>query len=413
MSGPSQLRNDCFALPQGVEWTPVRTALDRLKTAMAPITGVEVVDLSAARGRILSEAVHALSSHPPRVNSAVDGYGFAFDHIGSAPHRLSLVAGRAAAGADFEGEVPPGHAVRILTGAMPPEGVDTVVLQEDVEVAGDLVTFDAGLKRGANLRAAGEDIRAGELIFAAGRRLTVADLAVLASAGVAKVQLRKKLRVAVLSTGDELTGETPKLLDANRPMLLGLLEAWGVEPVDIGRIADDRDLVRDALTRAAEEADAILTTGGASAGDEDHMSAILGDEGVRETWRIAIKPGRPLALGMWFGTPVFGLPGNPVAAFVCALLFARPALCVLAGAPWSEPLGFPLIADFEKNKKPGREEYLRARRRGDAVEVFKSEGSGRVSGLSWADGLVALDHDAGPIKKGMPVRYIPFSEFGL
>jgi len=169
----------------------------------------------------------------------------------------------------------------------------------------------------------------------------------------------------------------------------------------------------EALDKGARDADVIVTSGGASAGDEDHISAALKEAGSLETWRIAIKPGRPLAMGLWSSVPVFGLPGNPVAAFVCALLFVRPSLGVMGGGAWLAPEGFTLKAAFEKNKKPGREEYLRARRIGDEVEVFGSEGSGRVSGLSWAEGLVALDHDRGPVGRGDLVRFIPFSDFGL
>ena len=228
--------------------------------------------------------------------------------------------------------------------------------------------------------------------------------------------MRKGLRVAVISTGDELveTGQTAapgQIYDANRPMLLGLVRHFGYDAVDLGRVSDDREDLRAALDQAAPEADVILTSGGASAGDEDHVSALLTEAGAMAQWRIALKPGRPLALGLWQDTPVFGLPGNPVAALVCTLIFARPAMRVLAGQDWQEPQGFMLPAAFEKKKKPGRREYLRARVRDGQVEVFKSEGSGRISGLSWAEGLVELPDGAVTIRLGTPVRYIPFGSF--
>jgi molybdopterin molybdotransferase len=172
-------------------------------------------------------------------------------------------------------------------------------------------------------------------------------------------------------------------------------------------------VLRGHLDAAAERVDVILTSGGASAGDEDHMSAILREHGAMEQWRIALKPGRPLALGMWQGTPVFGLPGNPVAAMVCTLIFARPAMGLMAGADWQVPQGFELPAAFSKRKKPGRREYLRARLRDGQVEVFKSEGSGRVSSLSWAEGLVELPDGAVDITPGTPVRFIPYASFGM
>ena len=194
-------------------------------------------------------------------------------------------------------------------------------------------------------------------------------------------------------------------------MLLSLIARFGHVPVDLGHVPDDRATLRARLDSA--EADAILTSGGASAGDEDHVSALLRESGALTAWRIALKPGRPLALGVWEGKPVFGLPGNPVAAFVCTLVFARPALRLLAGAEWQEPEGFEVPAAFAKNKKPGRREYLRARLRNGRAEVFKSEGSGRISGLSWAEGLVELPDGAAEITPGVAVRYIPFGSFGL
>lgn len=187
----------------------------------------------------------------------------------------------------------------------------------------------------------------------------------------------------------------------------------GEHEVAMGRVGDDRAALRDRLDRASERADVILTSGGASAGDEDHVSALLQEAGAMQQWRIAVKPGRPLALGLWSGTPVFGLPGNPVAAMVCTLVFARPAMGLLAGADWQEPQGFDLPACFEKRKKPGRREYLRARVRGGLVEVFASEGSGRISGLSWAEGLVELEDGERHIRPGDPVRFIPYGSFGL
>lgn len=411
-----QLQNDCFALPQGVNWTPVSQALDHLRGSLRTVAPSQTIAIDAASGRVLREDIAAGRSHPPFPNSAVDGYGFA--HGAVVDGGLPLVEGRAAAGAPFAGKVPAGSAIRILTGAMPPEGVDTVVLQEDVTVSQGTVHFETGLKRGANIRPEGEDISAGDVMLRSGRILTAGDVAMLASVGIAEVSVFGRLKVAVLSTGDEVVeagrpAQSHQIYDANRPMLKSLLKGWDVDVIDLGCVDDDRQAVLDALDRGAKEADVILTSGGASAGDEDHISAALQEAGCLETWRIAIKPGRPLAMGLWDGIPVFGLPGNPVAAFVCSLVFVRPSLLVLGGADWAEPQGFPLKAAFEKNKKQGREEYLRARRLGSEVQVFASEGSGRVSGLSWADGLVALDHESGPILHGQNVRFIPFSEFGI
>jgi len=415
---PPRLNNDCFALPAGVAWTPVDQAHARLREVLHGVTGTEVVALADAAERYLARDVIAQRSNPPAANSAVDGYGFAGAGLGEGVQTLPLIDGRAAAGEPLGRAVPAGFAVRILTGAQLPEGVDTVVLQEDVTVQDGWIAFHGGLKEGANARAAGEDVTAGAVVLSAGQRLRPAELAILAATGVHQVPVHRPLRIGVLSTGDELcpVGQTaagPQIYDANRPMLLSLIARWGYVPVDLGHVPDSRDALRARLDAAVSEADVILTSGGASAGDEDHVSALLTETGTVELWRIAIKPGRPLALALWDGAPVFGLPGNPVAAFVCTLIFAEPAFRLLAGGMWRQPAGYLVPAAFAKSKKPGRREYLRARLNTEgAVEVFKSEGSGRISGLAWADGLVELPDGACQIAPGDPVRYLPFSGFG-
>ncbi|MEM0948788.1 MAG: molybdopterin-binding protein [Pseudomonadota bacterium] len=416
---PPRLKDDCFALPPGVDWVPVDHALALLQGALSPVVEDEALKVSEAIGRVLAKDHLALRSNPPLPNVAVDGYGFAHAAIWQGPQILPLHPGRAAAGAVFEGHVPQGCALRVLTGAVVPDGVDTVVLEEDVAVKDGHIAFQGPVKPGANTRKAGEDVAEGDQALPAGRSLEPQDLALLTALGFGEVSVRKPLRVGVLSTGDELAEAgtqigPDRIFDANRPMLLSLASRWGYRPVDLGIARDDRDLVRAALDHAATQCDAILTSGGASAGDEDHISAILREEGHVEAWRIALKPGRPLMLGLWRDVPVFGMPGNPVAAFVCALIFARPALSVLSGQGWVKPQGFEVPAGFTKRKKPGRREYLRARIGPDGqAEVFRSEGSGRISGLSWADGLVELDDGPRNIAPGDPVRYLPFGSFGL
>ena len=420
MSQPPKLRNDCFALPQGVDWTPVDTALARLEERLHPVVGIETVALGQAGGRVLQADVTARATNPPFANSAVDGYGFAFSSLGAGDvNRLPIIAGRAAAGEPFDGVVPDGHAVRILTGAAVPKGVDTVILQEDVTVDADEIVFRSGLKAGANTRHAGEDFGDGDMLLSKGAVVRSPDIALLAAAGIDALSVYERLRVGVMSTGDELIEigdpqNTGQIYDANRPMLLDLAARWGCEAVDLGHMPDDADQIEAALDKAAASVDVILTSGGASAGDEDYVSQLLSTKGDLSTWRVAIKPGRPLAMALWEGTPVFGFPGNPVAAFVCALIFARPAVQALSGQGWSTPQGFKVPAAFAKSKKAGRREYLRARLDADGkVETFKSEGSGRISGLSWATGLVALDDHAYDVAKGDLVTYYPYASFGL
>ncbi len=414
------MKDDCFALPPGVEWMPVDDALAHLESRLGPVVGTEEIAVPDAAGRVLAVDQMALRSNPPGANSAVDGYGFAHASTTDGPQVLPLVDGRAAAGEPFEGVVPAGHAIRILTGALIPEGVDTVVMQEDVNVQDGHVAFQGPVKPNANTRKAGEDVEAGQVALSAGHKLRSPDLALLTGLGVASVTVYKRLRVGVLSTGDEIVpadgGASPKgkTYDANRPMLLALASEWGHEAVDLGHVFDDRALLKSCLDQAREKVDVILTSGGASAGDEDHVSALLKEEGALEAWRIALKPGRPLALGVWHGVPVFGLPGNPVAAFVTAAIFARPSLSALSGAGWVTPQGFMVPAAFSKSKKPGRREYLRARMGADGrVEVFKSEGSGRISGLAWANGLVELPDGALTVNEGDMVRFLPYGSLGI
>ncbi|MCI2399579.1 bifunctional molybdopterin-guanine dinucleotide biosynthesis adaptor protein MobB/molybdopterin molybdotransferase MoeA [Aliiroseovarius subalbicans] len=414
-----RLKNDCFALPPGVDWTPVDEARAMLRDRLSPVVAHEDIPVIDSAGRILARDAIALRSNPPGANSAVDGYGFAHHTLSDGDPVLPLVAGRSAAGAPFASTVPPGHAVRILTGALVPDGVDTVVLQEDVTLSDGQIAFAAGAKAGANTRRAGEDVEAGTTALSAGHLLRAPDLALLSAVGIARVTVHRRLRVGVLSTGDEIVPPGPSdnpahTFDANRPMLLALAAGWGYEAVDLGHLPDDRDAIRGGLNDAAARVDVLLTSGGASAGEEDHVSALLSGEGDLTTWRIAIKPGRPLALALWQGVPVFGLPGNPVAALVTTLIFARPSLSVLAGGAWLEPQSFTLPAAFSKSKKPGRREYLRARMTADGrVERFRSEGSGLISGLSWAEGLVELGDDAQELREGDPVRFLPYAGFAI
>lgn len=416
----ARLKDDCFALPPGVDWTPVDTALARLRASLAPVTATEDVPVAASLGRVLARDHMARRANPPGANSAVDGYGFAHAALPASPDiSLPLAGGRAAAGAAFDGAVPPGHAIRIFTGALLPAGVDTILMQEDATLADGRISFGAGIKAHANARRAGEDVGAGALALSAGQLMRPPDIALLTALGLEQAQVRARLRVGVLSTGDEITSpgqnDAPCFTyDANRPMLLALAAGWGYAPVDLGHVGDDREALAARLDAAAGKTDVILTSGGASAGEEDHMSALLSEAGQLNTWRVALKPGRPLALGLWRGVPVFGLPGNPVAALVCTLIFACPALSLLAGAGWVTPTGFECEAAFSKSKKAGRREYLRARiNKEGAVEVFPSEGSGRISGLSWADGLVELEDGARDVRPGDKVRFLPYCGFGI
>jgi molybdopterin molybdotransferase len=416
------LQDDCFA--HDPRRMPAAEALALLRARIGPVVGHETVPLAHAHGRILAEAVVSLRDNPGFDNVAVDGFAFAHGDLApGGPTRLRLAPGRAAAGHPWDGRLPRGSALRVLTGAPLPEGADTALMQEDVEVAGAQVVIPPGVRCGANCRRAGEDIRRGQLVLEPGRRLRPQDIGLAANAGRGTLEVRTPLRVALLSSGDELCEPGRPLppggtYDVNRVMLAGLLAALGCEVSDLGILPDRPEVVEAALAGAARDHHALLTSGGASRGDEDHLVHAVARLGRLHFWQIAVKPGRPLAFGQ-LGDAVFvGLPGNPVAALVCFLRFARPVLCALAGAAWPEPRAFPLPAGFAMRKKAGRREYLRARLepgadgRPRALRIER-EGSGILTSLTEAQGLVEVPEEVTRIEEGDPVDFVPFSELGI
>jgi molybdopterin molybdotransferase len=429
--GTAAVPGDCFAY--GGERIGVRAALDLLRERVATVVGTETVPLARSAGRILAETVVSPRDVPAFDNAAVDGYAFAGDGStagGSAPRgggqpavRLDLWPGRSAAGHPFRATIPPRHALKVLTGAPMPPGTDTVALQEEVAIEGDRILVPAGLRPGANRRRSGEDVRRGQPVLEPGRRLAPQHIGVAAELGFAELRVRQPLDVAVFSTGDELVPPGRALpeggvYDANRFILTALLAGLPARVRDLGILPDDPAAVRTALQAAASSHHVVLTSGGASRGEEDHVVRGVAALGRLDFWQIAMKPGRPLAFGS-LGQAVFvGLPGNPVAAMVCFLLFARPVLLRLAGADWPEPRRFPVPASFSFRKKPGRSEYLRARlgHRPDgtlATSRVERDGSGILTSMTEADGLVELDEAAGDVRDGDLVPYLSFAEFGL
>jgi molybdopterin molybdotransferase len=418
----TRLAQDCFA--HGGGRIAVGAALALLEARVAPVAGVETVPLARAVGRCLAEPLVSLRDVPAFDNAAVDGYAFAFgEPMRETGARLALAPGRAAAGHAFAGALPPGAAVRVLTGAVMPEGADTVALQEEVEVGGAAVAVPAGLQRGANRRLAGEDVRAGQVVLRPGVRLRPQEIGLAAELGHASLMVHEPLRVAVLSTGDELVEPGRELargavFDANRHILGALLRSVPAEVTDLGIVRDDPGEVRAALGRAAVGHHAILTTGGASRGDEDHVVRSVQALGRLDFWQIAMKPGRPLAFGR-LGDAVFvGLPGNPVAAMVCFLLFARPVLLRLGGAGWRRPTAFPVAAAFALKKRPGRSEYLRATLTPDEAGLprarrIEREGSGILTSMVEAEGLIELDDTVERVVPGDTVRFLSFAELGI
>ncbi len=387
-----------------------------------PGPACEAVPLADALGRVLAEAVTAPIAVPAADNSAVDGYGFRHAGLKLARERGLAVIGVSAAGRPFDGAVGEGEAVRIFTGALPPPGVDAIAMQEEVQRDGDRILLRKDIPLDANIRRAGEDIAKGSVAISAGRRLGPVDIGMLSSLGVVEAQVRRRLRVAVLSAGDELIEPGQPLRpgavhDSNRPLLLAFVRQLGFDSVDLGILPDSRPAIEAALADAARGCDAIISSAGVSVGDEDHMRQAIETLGALDFWSVAIKPGKPVAAGHVAGKPYFGLPGNPVAAVITFLLLARPGLLRLAGGAYTAPPRYPVRAGFTLRRSPGRREFLRCMLDMDAdglcVRRFARGGSAVLSSVGGSDGLVEIAEDVTEIAPGQPVSFIPFAEFGL
>ncbi|HEX2020330.1 MAG TPA: gephyrin-like molybdotransferase Glp [Aurantimonas sp.] len=414
----AQLSDDCFAFGGPMRTVDETVAL--IASRLPAVEGCEAVNLASADGRVLAEDLTAPFPLPPFTNSAVDGYALAGADLPDGGEATYAVAERLQAGMASARPLARGETVRIFTGAPMPAGADTVFMQEDVRVVEEgRVVFPAGLKRGANVRPAGEDIATGTLVLPAGRILRPQDVALAAALGFTGLTVRRRLRVAIFSTGNEIVapGEPrgpAQLFDSNRFMLGAMLRRLGCAVTDLGILPDDRQLIADVLREAAAGHDLILTSGGVSTGEADHVKASVESVGTLVFWRVAIKPGRPVAMGVIDGTAFIGLPGNPVAGFVTFARIARPAILALAGADAPALVATPLRAAFAYRKKAGRREYVRVTLRGaadgaDEAVKFPREGAGLLSSLVETDGLVELREDSVGVSPGDTVNFLPYS----
>jgi molybdopterin molybdotransferase len=399
----------------------VDLALVHLQTRVPPVaeTEAEHLPLLAALGRVLAADQVSTVAVPPFDNSAVDGWAvFAADLTPGQETRLPI-GGRIAAGHPLNQPTVRGQAYRIFTGAPLPAGPDTVIMQEDCREDDGAVILPAAFKAGANIRRAGESVEIGGVPLTAGTLLGPQHLGVAATLGLTALSVRRRLRVAIFSTGDEIRdpGEPLPpgcLYDANRTTLTGLLTASDCEVTDLGILPDRLEVIRDTLDRAAAGHDLIITSGGVSVGAEDHVKAAVQSLGSLYLWRLALKPGKPLALGEVKGTAFLGLPGNPVAVMVTFLLFARPLIARLSGASFRPQRRYPLPAAFTLKKKAGRREFPRARivqtAFGPVVELLKCDSSGVLTSMSSAEGFVDLPESAMEVVPGDSVAFLPFSE---
>ena len=419
----AQLTDDCFAFSGPL--LPIADMERLIVERVTPVQETETAPLAAAHGRVLAADVIAPLDLPPFDNSAVDGYAVRHRDLAANTETRLAIFGRLTAGAAASRPLGPGEATRIFTGAPMPPGADTVFMQEDVRTEGQTVIVPAGLKRGANRRLAGEDVRKGATVLPAGRRLAAQDVALAAAVGLTALNVRRRVRVALFSTGDEIVEPgrprpAAALYDANRYLLRGMLDRLGAEVTDLGILKDDPAALEAAIAAAAREHDLVLTSGGISTGEADHVRAALEKIGRLVFWRVAIKPGRPVAMGVipgagpGTGAAFAGLPGNPVAVFVTFARVVRPLLLRLAGAR-PEPLtALPVRLAFPYRKKKGRREYVRvALRTGSdgAIEAVKhpQDGAGVITSLTETDGLVELTEDATTVEPGSTVGFLSYA----
>jgi len=392
---------------------PVTKANEVIRSFVRPVSGVEKVPVRAALGRVLAKDIVSPIDVPSHDNSAMDGYAVRSDDLQQAEPVTLMEIGTAYAGKEFTGMVQPGQCVRVMTGAVMPRGTDTVVIQEIARVDGDRVTLPAGQETGQNRRLAGEDLKKGKPALAAGRLLRPADLGLVASLGIGEVSVRRKLKVAFFSTGDELVSVGKKLTagevyDSNRYTLWGMLERLGCEVVDLGVVRDDPKKLEAAFRKAAAGADAVVTSGGVSVGEADFTKQMMAKLGEVVFWKIAMRPGRPMAFGRIRGRGksayLFGLPGNPVAVMVTFYHFVRGALLYMAGRSDTD---LPLLrarSETAMRKKPGRTEYQRGileQKNGEwSVRLTGAQGSGILRSMSEANCFVVLGHEQGSVAAG-------------
>ncbi len=394
-------------------------ALERIKGAVQPIRGNERIVLNAALGRTLAEPIHSPVDVPAFTNSAMDGYAVLGSDLPAEGSVALRVIGTSSAGHPFRGVLQTGQTVRIMTGAVLPQGADTVVMQEHVERDGEMAHIGAGHRIGQHVRHAGEDLAAGQAVLEPGRRLTPADLGSLASLGFGEVSVRRRLRVAFFSTGDELrsAGEPlaeGEIYDSNRYTLHAMLTRLGVEIIDMGVVRDRREAIEQAFHDAAAIADTVITSGGASVGEADYVSETLAKLGRVDFWKIAIKPGKPLAFGTVGDSLFFGLPGNPVSAMVTFYQLVQPALLLQMGQQGAAPLRLRLPCSTDLKKRPGRTEFQRGllQRDGEGrltVAGCGAQGSHILSSMSRADCFIVLPADSAGVQAGELVEVQPFA----
>ena len=406
----------CEDLPQ--DTLTVEEALEAIQQQVQAVRGIERIALRGGLDRVLADSIKAPHNVPPHRNSAMDGYALRAADLPDTGEVILRVTGESFAGAPYAGTVNSGECVRIMTGAVVPDGADTVVMQEQVQRSQNRITVTSGHTRGQNIRHPGEDMKQGDTVLEAGRLLNAADIGLLASMGFAEVSVLRKPRVVFFSTGDELKGigeplDEGDIYDSNRYTLYAMLSRMNIEMIDQGVIPDDPEAVRLAFSNAAEFGDLVITSGGVSVGEADFVKQTLDELGEVGFWKIAMKPGKPLAFGRLGQAWFFGLPGNPVSTMATFALFVRPALLVMKGAQVEKPLSLRARLETNVKKKPGRKDYQRgilsqAENGQLSVSTTGLQESHVLSSMSKANCFIVLPRESGPVAAGAEVEVIPF-----
>jgi len=400
-------------------WLTVEQAIAHMTGSVKTIAATETLPIRDALNRVLAKEVISSINVPPYANSAMDGYALNANDLPTSGEKTLTLVGKSFAGIPFAGEVKSGECIRIMTGAQMATGTNTVIMQEQVQVNdNDSITIQSGHCENENVRHIGEDIKDGDSVLHVGQLLSPAELGVLASLGVAEVTVHKQIRVAFFSTGDELRNvgqalEEGQIYDSNRYTIFGMLKNLGVEIIDMGIIADDKTVIENAFKEAANQADAIITSGGVSVGDADYVKETLDKLGKVDFWKIAMKPGKPLAFGFVDDAVFFGLPGNPVSVMATFYQFALPTLKTMMGLKTNKPTVVKVACKTNLRKAPGRTDFQRGilqyNDQGDlVVESIGMQASHVLSGMSKANCFIILPQDWGNVEAGTLVDVQPF-----
>jgi len=414
-----EVTNDCYHANQGL--LPAQHVWDAMRKLAHTNVESETRPLGQCHGLRLATAVTSPHDSPRFNNVAVDGWAVNYADLAAHNFQLIAMAGEANAGGNNLTSLEAGKCLRVFTGARLPAGANTIVMQEDVTIDTDIVTFPSDCKANSNWRSQGEDTAQGDIIIQQGQRLRPQDIGIAAAAGIAKLEVYRPVKVALFSTGNEvyeLGAELPAdgIYDVNRYMLKALYENLHCQVTDLGILADDYDTIKQALQQASTDHQLIVTSGGASTGNHDHIAQVLEELGQVHAWRVAIKPGRPLAFGQLGQALFLGLPGNPVAANVCSLMFGQALTNAIGGGKWQHPQSYPQTLGFEMKKKAGRREWLRVYREQQTdgsylLQRSASHGSGILTSLTKADGLLEVDEATSYLPNGAQVNFLPFSSF--